>query len=83
MLSNSFKLLLWVYVKSEVYVNKSPTIAEFKMQIRRVIGEINGDVCGRVIVNFNERITASRNFGVGHMLDVIFHHKMGDSRECK
>jgi len=65
---------LWGYVKSQVYVNRPRTIAELKTEIRRVISEINEDVCGRVIVNFNERITACRNSAGGHMLDVIFHH---------
>lgn len=63
------------YVMSQIGVNKSWTIADLKMQFRQVICEINRDVCGRVIINFNERISVcSQNSGGGHILNMIFRH---------
>ena len=65
---------LWGYVKSQVYVNKPQTIAELKREIQRLIDEIYRDVCKRVIINFNNRMTACRESEGEHMLDIIFHY---------
>jgi hypothetical protein len=46
---------LWGLVKSRVYVNKPRTIPELKSEIRRVIGEIEPQLCGKIIENFVER----------------------------
>lgn len=60
---NSFGLFLWRYV------NKQRTIVKFQTEIKRLFGEINGDVF--VIVNFYDRTPACRNAEGDHMLDII------------
>lgn len=39
--------------------------------ITLIIGEINGDIFGHVIFNFNERIIACQKSEGGHMQDVV------------
>jgi hypothetical protein len=46
---------LWGFVKSCVYANKPQTIPELKVEIRRVIGETEPQLCGNVIKNFIKR----------------------------
>jgi len=43
---------LWGYVKAHVYQNKPRTIEELKEEIRRVIGELDPEMCQQVIANF-------------------------------
>ena len=40
---------LWGFVKSLVYANKPQTIPELKAEIRRVVGEIEPQLCGKVM----------------------------------
>jgi hypothetical protein len=42
-------------VKSRVYANKPQTIPELKADIRRVISEIEPQLCGNVIESFVKR----------------------------
>lgn len=49
-------------------------LVEEKREIQEVIGEIDRGVCIRVIVNFNNQMTACRERGGEHMLDIIFNH---------
>jgi Helix-turn-helix domain (DUF4817) len=51
---------LWGYAKSRVYQNKPRNLVELKQEIQRVFGEINEEICGRVMVNFMDRIIACR-----------------------
>jgi hypothetical protein len=39
-------------VKCRVYANKPQTIPELKAKIRRVIGEIEPQLCGNIMENF-------------------------------
>lgn len=60
------------YLKLQVYVNKSRSIVELKHKIQRVIGELDRNVCDRVITNFNNRMSVYGDSGGGHLLDIIF-----------
>lgn len=64
---------LWAggeYLRSQFYMNKS--IVKLKRKIQRVIGELERDVCERVITNFINWMSVYRDSGVGHLLDIIF-----------
>jgi hypothetical protein len=65
---------LWGFVKSHVCANKPETIPELKAEIRRVIGEIEPQLCGNVIENFVERTRVYQQSRGGHMLDIVFHN---------
>lgn len=64
---------LWGYTKSKVYENKPRDVTELKREIQRVLGEIDADVCDRVIMNFMNRVIACRASRGGHMPDIVFH----------
>jgi len=64
---------LWGYVKVHVYENKPRTIEQLKEEIRRVIGELDAEMCQRVIASFVTRTEACQRSRGGHMSDVIFH----------
>lgn len=58
--SNKIKLtpcdfFLWGFVKSRAYANNPITIHELKDKIRRIIGEIEQQICENVIENFIKR----------------------------
>jgi hypothetical protein len=61
-------------VKSLVYANKPQTIPELKAEIRRVIGEIEPQLCGNVIENFVKTIRVCQQSGGGHLSDIVFHN---------
>jgi hypothetical protein len=65
---------LWGFVKSHVYANKPQTIPELKVEIRRVIGEIEPQLCGNVIENFVKRTRVCQQSCGGHMSDTVFHN---------
>ena len=65
---------LWGFVKSRVYANKPQTIPELKAEIRRVIGEIQPQLCGNVIENFVKRARVCQQSRGGHLLDIVFHN---------
>ncbi|CAI6366855.1 unnamed protein product [Macrosiphum euphorbiae] len=64
---------LWGYVKAHVYENKPRTIEELKEEIRRVIGELDPEMCQQVISNFVIRTKACQRSRGVHMPDMIFH----------
>jgi len=51
---------LWGYTKSRVYQNKVRNVLELKQEISRILNELDGAMCDRVMVNFMERIIACR-----------------------
>lgn len=57
-----------------LYWNQYDPTTVIKNIVYWFISKINGDVCGRVIINFNERITVCRNFGRCHIQDIILYH---------
>lgn len=63
---------LWGYVKSQVYANKPATIADLENNVIRVIGEIEANLCARVIQNWTSRMTACKRSRGGHLNDIIF-----------
>ena len=65
---------LWGFVKSRVYAKKSQTIPEFKAEIRRVIGEIEPQLCGNDIENFVKRARVCQQSRGGHLSDIVFHN---------
>lgn len=64
---------LWGYVKEKVYVNKPQTVERLKEEIRRVIAEIEPQLCENVIQNFMKRMAVCHRFRGGHLSDVVFH----------
>jgi hypothetical protein len=62
-------------VKSRVYANKPQKIPELKAEIRRVIGEIEPQLCGNVIVNFVNRARVCQQSRGGHLSDIVFHNQ--------
>jgi hypothetical protein len=61
-------------VKSRVYANKVQTIPELKEEIRRVIGEIEPQLCGNVIENFVKRARMCQQSRGGHLSDIMLHN---------
>jgi hypothetical protein len=61
-------------VKSLVYGNKPQTIPELKAEIRRVIGEIEPQLCGNVVENFVERARVCQQSRGGSLSDIVFHN---------
>lgn len=55
-------------------MNKLRSNTELKYEIQRTIGELDRNVCDRVITNFNDRIKVCRHTGAENMLDIIFKH---------
>lgn len=64
---------LWGHVKSRVYANNPRRIPELKAEIRRVIGEIEPQLCAQVIENFVKRARACQQNRGGHLFDIVFH----------
>jgi len=54
----SLDFFLWIYVKAYVYKNKPRTIEELKEEIRRTIGELDQEMCRRMMGNFVTRTEA-------------------------
>ena len=53
-------------MQTRVYANKPQTVPELKAEIRRVIGEIDPQLCGNVIENFVKSVRVcqqSRGWG--------------------
>lgn len=69
-----YDLFSWSYIKSQVHVNKLQTIPELNREIHRIIGDINRDVCQRIVVNFPDWITSCGENVGGHMPDIVFHN---------
>jgi hypothetical protein len=65
---------LWGFVKSRVYANKPQTVPELKKEIRRVIGEIEPQLCGNVIENFVKRARVCQQSSGGRLSDIVFHN---------
>jgi hypothetical protein len=65
---------LWVIVKSCVYAKKPQTISELKPEIRRVIGEIESQLCGNVIESFVKRSRVCQQSRGRHLSDIVFHN---------
>lgn len=63
---------LWGYVKSLVYGNKPTTIDQLENNIIQTIGEIQPDLCNRVIQNWTSRIESCKRSRGGHLNDIIF-----------
>ena len=64
---------LWGFLKSRVYANDPRTVPQLKHEIRRVIGEIDSDLCQKVIDNFVQRVRVCQECQGGHLKDVVFH----------
>ncbi|KZC09143.1 hypothetical protein WN55_00743 [Dufourea novaeangliae] len=62
---------LWGYVKDQVYADDPQSIEAFKTNIRRVIGEIQSQLCKNIIENFDKRIDVCKR-GRGHLSDILF-----------
>ena len=67
------RLFLWGFQKSQVYGNKPQSTDALKVNITKVIAQIQPDLCGRVIENRTTRIRATVRSRGGHLNDVIFH----------
>jgi len=65
---------LWGFVKSRVYANKPQTIPGFKVEIRRVIGKTEPQLCGNVIKSFIKRARVCQQSHGGHLSDIVFHN---------
>ncbi|CAK9834549.1 hypothetical protein ANTRET_LOCUS11064 [Anthophora retusa] len=63
---------LWGYVKSLVYGNKPITIDQLENNIVKTIGEIQPDLCNRVMQNWTSRIESCKRSRGGHLNDIIF-----------
>ncbi|KZC08930.1 hypothetical protein WN55_00321 [Dufourea novaeangliae] len=63
---------LWVYVKDQVYADNSRFIEALKTNIRRVIDEIEPQLCINVIKNFNERIDVCNRGRGGYSSVILF-----------
>jgi hypothetical protein len=61
-------------VKSHIYAKKPQTIPELKAEIRRVIGEIDSQLCGNVIENFVKRTWVCQQSRGGRLSDIVFHN---------
>jgi hypothetical protein len=61
-------------VKSLVYANKPQTFPELKVEIRRVIGEIELQLCGNVIENSVKRARVCQQSHGGRLSDILFHN---------
>lgn len=64
---------LWGYVKDRVYVNNPQTIDALKVEIERVIGEIEPHLCRHVIENLGKRFVVCKRSRGGHLADIVFH----------
>lgn len=64
---------LWGYVKDKVYAMKPKSIQELKARIITVIGEIQPDLCEKVLENYIKRIETCRDSNGGHLANIIFH----------
>ncbi|KZC03798.1 hypothetical protein WN55_04255 [Dufourea novaeangliae] len=64
---------LWGYVKDQVYADNPQSIEALKTNIRRVIGEIEPQLCKNVIENFDKRIDVCKHGRGGHFSDILFH----------
>ncbi|XP_055308971.1 uncharacterized protein LOC129572881 [Sitodiplosis mosellana] len=64
---------LWGYVKDKVYANKPSTIAELKIEIRRVIATVNVPLLESVIENLGKRLKVCEKSRGGHLHDILFH----------
>ena len=63
----------WGYVKTRAYDHNPRTIFQLKEQIQRVIGEIEPELCMKVIENFDRRTTVCQQSRGGHLFDIVFH----------
>ncbi|CAK9801727.1 Transposable element Tc3 transposase [Anthophora quadrimaculata] len=63
---------LWGYVKSLVYSNKPITIDQLENNIVKTIGEIQPELCNRVMQNWTSRIESCKRSRGGHLNDIIF-----------
>ncbi|XP_050310807.1 uncharacterized protein LOC126746540 [Anthonomus grandis grandis] len=64
---------LWGYVKSQVYADKPETIAALRANIIRVLGQVDAEMCGKVLKNWTMRMHAVQRSRGGHLNDIIFH----------
>lgn len=64
---------LWGYVKGKVYADDPQTIDQLKDNIRRVIGDIEPQLCDNVMENFTKRMVACQKSRGGHLPDIVFH----------
>ncbi|XP_050310837.1 uncharacterized protein LOC126747933 [Anthonomus grandis grandis] len=64
---------LWGYVKSQVYADKPETIAALRANIIRVLGQVDAEMCGKVLENWTMRMHAVQRSRGGHLNDIIFH----------
>ena len=62
---------LWGFLKSQVNANKPQSTDALKVNITKTIGQIQPDLCGRVIENWTSRIRATVTSRGGHLNDVI------------
>ena len=67
------EFFLWGFVKSRVYANKPQIIPELKVEIRRVVCEIEPQLCGNVIESFVKRARVCQQSRGGHLWDIVFH----------
>lgn len=64
---------LWGFLKSQVYADKPLNTAALKANITHAIGQIQPDLCARVMENWTFRMRATQRSRGGHLNDVIFH----------
>lgn len=64
---------LWGFLKSQVYANKPQTTAALKANITYAIGQIQPDLCAKVMENWISRMRSTQRSRGGHLNDVIFH----------
>ena len=65
---------LWAFVESRAHSNKPQTIRDLKAEIRRVIGEIEPQLCGTVVASFVKRARVCQQSHGGHLSDTVLHN---------
>ncbi|GFT87856.1 transposable element Tc3 transposase [Trichonephila clavipes] len=67
-----YRVILWGYVKSLVYVDKPQTLDHLEDNIRRVIADIRPQMLKKVIENWTSRLDYIRASRGSHMPEIIF-----------
>ena len=57
----------------KVYVNNPTTTRALQEEIKRRINEIQPQLCGKVMKNFDEKVHMCQQSRGGHLPDVLFH----------
>lgn len=58
------------YVKSQIYENNPQIVPELKKEIQRVVNQIEGQVCIKVIADFTDRVIKCKTSR--HICQILF-----------